>query len=138
MDRDGACGSRVQITGPGLGDATRVQFGEAEAASFTVNSWASVTAVTPPGRGVVNVRVTVPGGMTAATGESAFRYSTPPRLAITSLSPKAGPAAGGTKVTIKGQNFEEVSEVAFASTPASDVQTLSSHELHGVLLRPVT
>jgi hypothetical protein len=127
-----AGGTTVEISGSGFGEATRVQFGEAEAASFTVNSQASITAVSPPGYGVVNVRVTVPGGMTAATSASAFRYNTPPRPAITSISPKTGPAAGGTKVTIKGQNFEEVSGVAFGGARASEVQTLSNHELQVV------
>jgi hypothetical protein len=54
------------------------------------------------------------------------------RPAITSISPKTGPAAGGTKVTIRSVNLEEVSEVAFGTARGSEVQTLSSHELQVV------
>jgi hypothetical protein len=80
-------------------------------------------------------RRTVTSGRGAATTRVSSGMKAKNRAicpAITSLSPKAGPAAAGTEVTIKGENFEEVSELAFAGTPASDVQTLSSHELQVV------
>ena len=38
---------------------------------------------------------------------------------VTGISPKSGPEAGGTSVTITGTNFDEVSSVAFGSTPAA-------------------
>jgi outer membrane autotransporter protein len=66
-------GTRVTITGTGFSGATSVNFGGA-AASFTVLSATTITAVTPPhSEATVNVRVTTPRG--AATAVSAFTYT---------------------------------------------------------------
>ncbi len=58
-----AGGTTVNITGTGFqnnGDATVVDFGSTPAASFTVNSDTSITAVSPPGTAVADVTVTAP------------------------------------------------------------------------------
>ena len=64
-----AGGTTVTISGSEFNDASAVKFGTAEAASFAVNSDTSITAVSPPGSGTVDVTVTTPGG-TSATGEA--------------------------------------------------------------------
>jgi hypothetical protein len=60
-----AGGTSVTITGSGFTGATTVDFGSSAAhartaSHVTVNSSTSITAVAPPGGGVVNVTVTVP------------------------------------------------------------------------------
>lgn len=42
----------------------------------------------------------------------------PPQLAVTSISPVAGPPAGGTTVTIKGRNFAQGAVVTFGNNTA--------------------
>lgn len=56
-------GTEVIITGADFTDATSVQFGATEAASFTVDSDSQITAVTPPhAPGEVDISVTTPAG----------------------------------------------------------------------------
>lgn len=62
-----AAGQVVTITGTGFVGATSVKFGTAEAASFSVVSDTSITAVMPPGvAGAANITVTTPVGTSAA------------------------------------------------------------------------
>ena len=57
------------------------------------------------------------GGSTAsATGTATV---SPPRPAVTSVSPSAGPTAGGTSVTITGTNFTGATAVQFGTTNAT-------------------
>jgi hypothetical protein len=95
-------GTSVAITGTELGEARSVQFGSVEAASFVVNSRSSITARTPAEpAGAVHVMVTTPAGTSPSSSASVFTF-TP---AITGLSPKSGPASGGTTVTVSGIGF---------------------------------
>jgi hypothetical protein len=59
-------GTTVIITGTGFTGATAVAFGAAPATSFTVDLDTQITAVSPPGTGTVDVRVTA-GGVTSRT-----------------------------------------------------------------------
>jgi prepilin-type processing-associated H-X9-DG protein len=75
-------GTTVTITGVGFTGATAVSFGTTPAASFTVNSDTSITAVTPPvAAGPVNIIITASGsGSTLTTSDEftfylAFNYS---------------------------------------------------------------
>jgi IPT/TIG domain len=52
-------GITVSITGTGFTGATAVKFGSTKAASFTVNSATSITAVSPKAMGALRVDVTV-------------------------------------------------------------------------------
>ena len=70
-----AGGTSVTITGANLLEAGAVRFGAA-AASFTVDSSRSITAVSPPGRrGDVDVTVTTPYGTSAISGRDHFRFT---------------------------------------------------------------
>ena len=62
----------MTITGAGLTGATAVSFGSSPAASFTVNSDSSITAIAALGTGVASVTVTTPAGTTPATAGSLF------------------------------------------------------------------
>src|SRR5205823_4365879 len=63
----------VVITGTGFIGANAVAFGGV-AASFTVNSNTQITAIAPPGSGVVDVAVTNSSGATAITAADQFTY----------------------------------------------------------------
>jgi alpha-tubulin suppressor-like RCC1 family protein len=98
-----AGGTSVTITGTAFTGATAVSFGSTPAASFAVNSATSITAVSPPGTaGASAIAVTTAVGTSAPTTRDVFKYELP---TITSLSPSAGPAAGGTLVTATGTGF---------------------------------
>jgi hypothetical protein len=65
----------VTITGTGFTDATAAKFGSTTAKSFTVNSATSITAVSPKGRGTVDVTVTTPAGTSPTGAADQFTYS---------------------------------------------------------------
>jgi trimeric autotransporter adhesin len=70
-------GTTVTIAGEHLAEAAVVRFGSSEAASFTVNSGQSITAVSPPGSaGPVDVTVETPAGVSAKTSADTFTYTT--------------------------------------------------------------
>jgi hypothetical protein len=97
-------GTSVTISGTGFTSASAVQFGGVPAATFTVNSDTSVTALSPATTaGSVDVTVTGPGG-TSGT-EPGDQFTLVPRPVITSISPTSGPATGGTTVQIVGSGF---------------------------------
>ena len=66
-------GSSVTIAGAGFTGATEVDFGGV-AADFVVDSDSSITAVSPPGAGAVDVTVTTPGGTSGTTADDQFTY----------------------------------------------------------------
>ena len=66
--------THVTITGVGFTDATAVNFGSAAATFFTIDSDTQITAVSPAGKGVVDVTV-VAAGRTSATS-SADQFAT--------------------------------------------------------------
>jgi hypothetical protein len=65
-----------------------------------------------------------------ATGANGSSSSTTP--SISSISPAAGPIAGGTSVTINGSNFESGATVSFGSAQATSVQFVNSTQLQAV------
>ena len=67
-------GTTVTITGTSFAEATAVQFGAVNAASFTIHSPTSITATAPAGSGTVDVMVTNIGGTSAATAADQFTY----------------------------------------------------------------
>jgi hypothetical protein len=69
-----AGGTSVVISGQGFTGATTVAFGGVVAPAFTVNSDIKITAISPPGSGVVDVTVTTSGGVSPATVADKFTY----------------------------------------------------------------
>jgi alpha-tubulin suppressor-like RCC1 family protein len=123
----GAGGSTVTITGKNLENASAVRFGGQPAASFTVKSATSITAVSPAGAGTVDVTVTTPGGTSATAKGDQFEYVP----AVEAVSPGEGPTAGGTQVTITGSGFATgagATTFKFGAKAASEVQCASTHE----------
>jgi hypothetical protein len=98
-------GTSVTLSGSGFSRTTSVSFGGTPAASFSVGSDTSLTAVSPPGTAGarVGIQVTTAGGTSLETSADRFIYLGPPT--VTGISPSSGPVAGGTTVTITGTNF---------------------------------
>jgi hypothetical protein len=68
-------GTLVTITGSGLSGATEVDFGTAKAREPKVESDTSITAESPAGTpGTVEVTVTTPGGISATSSKTRFKY----------------------------------------------------------------
>jgi hypothetical protein len=108
-----------------------VRFGAATAASFTVNSATSITAVsTPQAAGTVDVTVTTPGGTSAISAADQFTYAAPPT--VTGVNPNAGPTGGGTSVTITGTNFSGATVVKFAAFTAASFTVNSATSITAV------
>jgi alpha-tubulin suppressor-like RCC1 family protein len=113
-----AGGTPVTLTGSDFEGVTSVHFGSTPAASFTVNSPGSITAVSPAGAlGTVDVRVTMPAGTSAAVAADHFTYLAPPT--VTKLSAKGGAAVGGSTVTITGTGFAGATSVRFGANAAA-------------------
>ncbi len=112
-----AGGTSVTITGTNLTGATSVTVGGV-AAAFTVDGATQITATTPAGAaGTVDVRVTTAGGQSANTAADDFTYVAAPT--VTGLAPGAGPASGGTSVTITGTNLTAATAVTFGGVNAT-------------------
>ncbi|MCB0001544.1 MAG: IPT/TIG domain-containing protein [Anaerolineae bacterium] len=96
-----AGGNTVWLGGYGFQQGTTVRFGSTPATiqSITANL---ITLTAPPGSGQVQIRVTNPDGQ---QGSTPYTYSATPPPVIVLLSPTHGPASGGTRVYIYGQNF---------------------------------
>ncbi|WP_312218793.1 IPT/TIG domain-containing protein, partial [Brevundimonas sp.] len=121
-----AGGTTVTITGTNFSGATRVTFG-GTAASAYIESDTQITATAPAGTGTVDVQVTTAGGTSATSSADQYTYIAAPTVA--SLSPRAGPMAGGTIVTITGTNFTNVKSVMFGGTAALAYSVTSSNQI---------
>ncbi len=122
-------GTTVTVTGSGFTGATGVTFGTTAAPGYTVISDIEITATSPPGTGVVNVRVTTPGGESAVTPADQFTYTSVPAPTVSSISPTSGPLFGGTAVTITGTNLTGATEVTFGTTRALGFTVVSDTEI---------
>jgi alpha-tubulin suppressor-like RCC1 family protein len=120
----------VVITGTNLTSATTVKFGSANAASFKVNSETSVTAISPTGKGNVDLTVTTVGGTTATGPTDVFSYLPPPT--VKKVAPKKGHSIGGTTVTIVGTNLGGATAVSFGTTKATSFKVSSPSSITAV------
>ena len=107
-----AGGSTVTITGSNLTGAT-VTFDGTPAPLVTVVDDGHVTATSPAhAAGIVDVVVSTPsGGSSAVSAADSFTYADPPTA--TSVSPAAGPLAGGSTVTVTGSGLATTTAVSF-------------------------
>ncbi len=121
-------GNTVTITGTGFTGATSVTFGGTAGSSLSVASDTSLTVVAPAhAAGVVDIVVTTPIGSNTNTAADNYTYSNAPF--ILSLSPAAGPTAGGTVVTISGVGFTGATGVTFGGTAATAYTVNSSTQI---------
>jgi hypothetical protein len=119
-------GTSVTVTGSELATITAVYFGGTPAASFTLVSNTSLTAVAPAeAAGSVDVTVSGPYGVSPTSSADVYTYvNTAPT--VTGLVVTSGPSAGGMVVTITGTNLNTGTGVSFGSTPTSLFIILSS------------
>ena len=74
-----------------------------------------MAATSPPGTGVVDVTVTSPSGTSATGPQDQFTYAP----VVASIAPAFGPATGGTRVMITGDNLCQATGVDFGSAAAA-------------------
>ena len=116
-------GTTVDITGPigatgaNFAGTTSVKFGAVEAV-FSVQNNHHITAISPPGTGIVNVTVTTPGGTSALVPADQFTYTPINPPTVTSVTPSSGPTSGGTVVKLTGTGFGSATQVLFGSATA--------------------
>jgi hypothetical protein len=123
-----AGGAVVTVKGTNFRHVTGVYFGSSLIRTVNVISPTELTVTAPAGKQAVYLSVvTRDGGPSALTGRSVYNFLTKP--ALTTLTPGAGPATGGTTVTISGSGFAFVKYVYFGTRAASRVQVLSSREI---------
>ena len=121
-------GTTVTITGTNFSGTTAVTFGATAATGFTVNSATQITATAPAhAAGTIDVRVTTVGGTSATSAADQFTYVAAPT--VTSVSPTAGPAAGGTSVVITGTNLSGATAVTFGGTAATGFTVNSATQI---------
>ena len=112
-------GQAETISGSGFTNASTVYFG-ATSVPFTVVNDTTITVTTPADAVTYNtmVDVTVASSEGTSTTSSAdhFTYSLPQ---VTGLSVSAGPAVGGTAVTLTGVGFLGATAVDFGTIAAS-------------------
>jgi uncharacterized protein YhjY with autotransporter beta-barrel domain len=103
-------GSNMSISGTDFTGATAVKFGTTTARIAAVSPDSIIVDIPegPVGQ-TVNVLVTTPQGTSSASTVSEFTFNGTPT--ISSISPKSGPAGGGTMVTITGTGFPKFVKV---------------------------
>lgn len=118
----GQGGTQVVITGSGFDANSAVDFGTVPCTDFNVDSATAITAYTPDGAGIADVRVTNLLGTSPAAPAARFAYGTATPVAITAISPNRGRV--DTQVTIDGTGFTQGAQVLFNNQVSRD----ASHE----------
>ncbi len=122
-----AGGNTVDLLGTGFTADAQVLFGSNSALAITLVDSTHLTAVVPRGPLADLVDVTVYNKNGSGNLRRYYRYDEDLRL--TSLTPLTGPVAGGTTVTLDGQGFTGVTDVAFGANPATAVTVVSDTQL---------
>ncbi len=120
-------GTSVAIAGTNLSGATAVDFGARAARSFDVVSGRVIIAKSPSGSGVVDITVTTPAGTSTIGKSDEFTYKGTVVPVVTHIVPSHGRQAGGTVVTIIGNDLEGANSVHFGANTATDVTVFSHH-----------
>gem|GEM_PF-1342349 len=122
-----AGGTKLTLTGDHFGGAITVKIGTQSASSVVVSSdKKTITCTTPAASssGGRTVSVTSTSNGTGTWGGGQFLYYGPPPI-IGSISPTTGPDRGGTKLTIKGGNFQPTISVLVGPARATEVAVSS-------------
>src|SRR5262249_54638008 len=133
-----AGGTAATIIGTGLSGATAVSFGDTTVAGIGLLSDNALLVAAPRhDLGMVDVRVTTPGGRSAIPPADQFTYvtdtGTPGPPTVTGLSPNQGVNPGSattTTVTIIGSGFLQPGRsVVFGTTPANVLLTFTDNAM---------
>ena len=123
-------GNYIFVTGSGFTAATAVSFGGTAGSSQIVESDNLVEIYTPAhSAGMVDLRLTTPGGTSAITTADQFTYVVPPVPVVTGAGPATGTTLGGYTVWVTGSGFTAASAVSFGGMPGSYLQVWSDNLL---------
>lgn len=125
----GGQGTVVTINGTGFVSGPKVMFETKASSKTTLVSATQLKATVPAGSGTVDTTVTTPGGTSATSASDQFTYVMP---SVSSVSPNAGPVAGGQTVTIHGTNLTGATGVTFGTAAATNVTVVSDTQLTAV------
>jgi hypothetical protein len=120
-------GTAVVVSGSGFTSGATVTFGGTSASATVVGS-TTINAIAPAhASGAVNVVVTNPGGQ-AATKTNGYTYTSAqlPAPTVSSITPNSGTTAGGTSVTISGNNFNAGATASIGLSAATNVVVVNS------------
>jgi LPXTG-motif cell wall-anchored protein len=122
-------GTVVTLTGSDLTATSRVTFDGIDGTDVQVLNDATVEVTSPAHvAGTVDLVLTQPGG--TATMSGGFVYVDAPT--VTTATPAAGPATGGTVVTLTGTHLAATTAVTFGGTPSTDVVVLDDETVTAV------
>ncbi len=122
-----AGGNVVTIVGAGFTGATQVLFGTAKATALRIVSDTKMYATAPAGTSPHTITVKTPEGTSIPTDVARYTYANGP--AVTATAPTAGPAAGGTVVTLRGAGFTGATGVKFGGQAATNVSVINDTQL---------
>ena len=137
-------GTDLAITGTNFTDVTDVTIGGSELGGRMVVSPTQITghtlaANTPGAKDVV----VTSGSHGSGTCRGCFSYN--PAVTVTAVSPAGGPIDGGTRVTITGTNFTNVTSVTIGLSELGSRTVVSANQITGTTpaaispgARPVT
>ncbi|MFO0757104.1 MAG: IPT/TIG domain-containing protein [Byssovorax sp.] len=123
-------GTRVIIEGQNFNPSCSVYVGREQPKETIYRSPTEMIFVTAPRKmaGVVDVEVMSPG-VPKAVMKNGFRYDAVPAPTISSISPNRGGTAGGTELSITGQNFLKESVVLVDGKPVPKVKFVDKSNL---------
>jgi hypothetical protein len=133
---DPAGGNAIEINGKHFGPGIQVWFGDQPATQVKVINSVRVKAVVPAGGTphLVDISISRNNGPKAVL-PGGYRYDK--AMVVDSVTPLSGPAAGGTKVVIRGQGFAPDTRVDFGGAasqiaeyqgPATIIATTTPHQ----------
>ncbi|MBV8298235.1 MAG: IPT/TIG domain-containing protein [Candidatus Eremiobacteraeota bacterium] len=111
--KKGLPGDSITIHGKDLGTVNQVLFNMDPSKQITTGASQRVVAVVPPD--ATSGPITLKGPLGSVTSQQNFIVIVPPVLK--SVSPQSGPV--GTKLTLSGQHFEQVTSVVFSQNGKS-------------------
>ncbi len=125
-----AGGYLVIVSGENFLPGATVRFGSTDSPAATVQTAEVITAEVPPGpAGAVAVTVRNPDGQEGQLA-AAFTYLlASDALRLERVSPNAGPASGGTLLTLTGDGFEAGATVIVGTAFADDVAVAGSQTI---------
>jgi hypothetical protein len=110
-------GYYVYVIGSGFTGASAVSFGgTAGSGAFAYSD--NLVRITAPAHtaGLVDVKVTTPGGTSAAAGADQFTFAVPPPPVVTGAGAVSGTTLGGYYVWLVGTGFTGATSVSFGGT----------------------
>jgi hypothetical protein len=125
-------GNQIEIYGTDFTNVTGVSFGEAAATSFEVSGVNLIRAVAPAHvSGSVNISVTTEYG--TSTSIATYEFLTPVPPTLLSISPAAGPTAGGNWSYLRGSDFRDIISVTVGGVESAEFDVINDDELRFIV-----